>query len=96
MPVGFSLLTKTSEKLLAAPVRLNAPGRRREVGRLRRADDVGVAGGIDRDAGGDLVARAAEERRVLEARVDDQLVIRPVARADREPVCACPAVAQDT
>ena len=68
MPAAFSLVTKTSEKLLAAPVRSNAPGGRPEVGRLRGADDVGVSCLVDGDAAGEVVARAAKERGVLDAR----------------------------
>ena len=91
VPAGFTLLTKTSEKLLAAPVLLKAPGRRREIGRLRRADHIRVACGVDLDAGGELVARAAEEGGVFDPRIDDQFVIRTIAGTDREAVFRLPA-----
>ena len=94
MPAGLSLVTNTSRLLDAAPVRSNAPDVVGKFGRLREAGDVGVAGGVDGDARAHLVARAAEERRVREAGVDDQLARRVVVadvEAVGEPVDRVPA-----
>ena len=55
----------------------------REVGRLGRAADVSVPARVDGDAVALLEGRAADERRVLDARVDDQVAVVPVA-ADGE------------
>src|SRR5213594_2713840 len=71
-PVEFSLLTNTSGGLLVPPSVLSkAPG---------------VVGAIDGDAASVVITGPSEEGRVVEARVDDELVIRPVACAHREPV----------
>ena len=55
-----------------------------KVGGLRGADDVGVAGAIDGDAVAEVVTGSAEERRVFEAGIDDELTIDQVDVTDRE------------
>ena len=81
VPAAFNLVTKTSEKLLVAPVRLNAPAV------VVKSGDCVVPTNRRcrphrRDAGGEFVARAAKERRVLNARIDDQLVVGPITLDD--------------
>ena len=80
---ALSLVTNASAKFCARTGAIERAGGGGEVGRLRRAADVGVAAGVDCNVGGLLVAVAAEERRVLHARVDDQLVVALVARRRR-------------
>jgi hypothetical protein len=57
-----------------------------EIGGIGLPDDIRVAVGVHGDAVGDYRSRPTEQRRVIQARVDDEGVARVVARTDGKAV----------